>query len=200
MFASLVALDSFHLLLSTKLTADLTPEWSDGSMFYPLSHIYAKTHFCYAETVGNNDLIRRRVVVFDRLWENVTPTLNTAFLLTNVQAKWWIHCLLISQLLSYLAQLEFTIGQNEFFFLCVFRDSCRIWATWAFSIIYVYTTVFKVSIPPLNRCFRRSRVWIKLINLLFCLNSIFPIRKQYFINTRNSDFSIVLKICNSGFI
>ena len=27
----------------------------------------------------------------------------------------------------------------------------------------------------------------------------FPIRKQYFTNTQNSDFSIVLKICNSSF-
>ena len=33
MFASLVTLDGFHLLLSTQLTADLTPEWSGGSMF-----------------------------------------------------------------------------------------------------------------------------------------------------------------------
>ena len=40
MFASLVALDGFHLLLSTQLTADLTPEWSCGSMFHPLLSIY----------------------------------------------------------------------------------------------------------------------------------------------------------------
>ena len=43
MFVSLVALDSFHLWLSTQLTADLTPEWRGGSMFHPLSPIYAKT-------------------------------------------------------------------------------------------------------------------------------------------------------------
>ena len=46
MFASLIALNSFHLLLSTQLMADLTPEWSGGSMFHPLSHIYSKTPFC----------------------------------------------------------------------------------------------------------------------------------------------------------
>ncbi len=63
----------------------------------------------------------------------------------------------------------------------------------------VRTTAFIVNIPPLNRCFRRSRVQITLINPLFCLNSIFPIRKQRFTNTRNLDFSIVLKICNSRF-
>ena len=39
MFASLFALDSFHRLLSTQLTADLTLEWSGGSMFHPLSHL-----------------------------------------------------------------------------------------------------------------------------------------------------------------
>ena len=32
MFASLVTLDSFHLLLSSQLTTDLTPKWSGGSI------------------------------------------------------------------------------------------------------------------------------------------------------------------------
>ena len=45
MFVSLVAQDGFHLLLSTQLTADLTLEWSGGSMVYSLSHIYAKNTF-----------------------------------------------------------------------------------------------------------------------------------------------------------
>ena len=71
--------------------------------------------------------------------------------------------------------------------------------SWAFSIICVCKTAFKSSIPPLNRCFRRSRVRITLIKPLLYLNSIFPIRKQCFINTRYSDFSIVLKICNNNF-
>ena len=56
MFVSLVALDSFHLLLSSQLTADLTPEWTGGSMFHLLSHIYAKTPFSCVETVANNAL------------------------------------------------------------------------------------------------------------------------------------------------
>ena len=46
MFVSLVALDRFHLLLST--------QWSGGFKFHPLSHIYAKTPFCWVETVANN--------------------------------------------------------------------------------------------------------------------------------------------------
>ena len=84
MFASLVTLDGFHLLLSTQLTADLTPKWSSGSMFHLLSHIYTKTLFCCVEIVTNNTLNRRHVVVFDWLWTNVAPTLNTVFSLTNV--------------------------------------------------------------------------------------------------------------------
>ena len=45
-------LDGFHLLLSAQLTADLTLKWSGGSMFHPLSYIYAKTLFCCIETVA----------------------------------------------------------------------------------------------------------------------------------------------------
>ena len=53
-FASLVIFDGVHLLLSTQLTVDLTPEWSDGSIFNYLSNIYAETHFCCVEIVANN--------------------------------------------------------------------------------------------------------------------------------------------------
>ena len=91
---ALVALDGSHLLLSTQLTTDLTPKWNEGSMFNPLSDIYMKTPFCCIETVANNTLNHWHIV-FDRLWANVAPTLITAFLMTNVHAKWWIHCLLI---------------------------------------------------------------------------------------------------------
>ena len=100
MFGSLVTLDNFHLLLAIQLTAILTLEWNAGSMFYPLSHIYAKTPFCCIETAANNC---QYIAVFDWLWENTAPTLSTSFSLRNVQAKWWIHCLLISStpLLSY---------------------------------------------------------------------------------------------------
>ena len=41
----------------------------------------------------------------------------------------------------------------------------------------VCTTMLKVSIPPLNHCFQRSRVWITLIKPLLCLNSIFSHQK-----------------------
>ena len=39
-------------------------------------------------------------------------------------------------------------------------------------------TMFKISIPLLNRCFQWSRVRITIIESLLCLNSIFPIRNN----------------------
>ena len=120
MFVSLFILDGFHLLLSTRLTADLTPEWSGGSMFYPLSYIYAKSPFCCIETVANNALNHWKVVVFDWLWANTALTLNTSFSLTNVHAKWWIHYLLISStpLLSNATWIYDQPKQVSGFFLC----------------------------------------------------------------------------------
>ena len=72
MFAFLVALDGFHMLLFSQLTVNLTPEWSGGSMFHPLSHLYAKTPFCCLETVANNALNCCCIVVFDRLWTQLS--------------------------------------------------------------------------------------------------------------------------------
>ena len=98
-FACLVALDGFHPLLFTQLTADLTLGCSDGSMFHPLSHTACKIYFNCARTAPNSYKQRfesSRVVVFDRLWANLVPILNRAFSRSNVHAKWWIHCLLIS--------------------------------------------------------------------------------------------------------
>ena len=45
MFASLVALDGFHLMLSTQMTTDLTQKGRGRSMFHLFSHIYAKLLF-----------------------------------------------------------------------------------------------------------------------------------------------------------
>ena len=119
MFASLVTLDGFHLLLSSQLTAILTLEWSSGSMFHPLSQIYAKTPFCCIRTVANKVLICQRVVVFNQLWTNMAPTLNTAFSLPNVHAKWGIHCPLIS---STPLLFHFTINQKEFVKFLLFSE------------------------------------------------------------------------------
>ena len=76
--------------------------WFDSEMKWWIhvssivTYIYTKTPFCCMETVTNNTLNHWCVVVFDRLWANVAPTLNTDFSLINIHAKWWIHCLLIS--------------------------------------------------------------------------------------------------------
>ena len=127
MFASLVALDSFHLLLSTQLMADLTLDWSGRSMFHPLSHIYAKTPFCSIERVANYALNHWHIVFW--LWANAAPTMNTAFSLTNVHAKWWIHHLLISltPLQSHATlRCKFTISQNKYVeFLVFFRTTAE---------------------------------------------------------------------------
>ena len=140
-FLNSIALDSFHLLLSTQLTADLTLEWSGGSMFHPLSHIFERTPFCCVETVANNALNRRCVVVFDRLWANAAPTLNTAFSLTNVHAEWWLHYLLISStpLLSHVTSIYNWPKRvcGVFFCVCVFLGNWRIRVTWVFSIIFM---------------------------------------------------------------
>ena len=69
-------------------------------------------------------------------------------------------------------------------FFGVFLDNCRICASWAFIIIRVCTTAFKVSVPPLNHCFRRSGVQITLIKPLLCLNTIFR-SESYALSTHN---------------
>ena len=161
MFSSLVTLDSFHLLLSTQLTANLTPEWSGGSMFHPLLYIYAKNPFSFVETVANHTLNRQCAVVFDQLWANTAPTLNTAF--------WYI------QLFCYLTSIYNQLKRVCWVFWCFPGQ-----LTWVFSIILVCTTMFKVSIPPLNHCFQWSRVWIILIKPLLSLNCIFSHQKAMF--------------------
>ena len=96
MYLFLVALGGFHPLLSTQMTADLTLECSDGSMFHPWSHTAWKNPFYCAETVPSSVLNCRRVAVFDRLWANAVTISNRAFSCSNVQAKWLIDCLLLS--------------------------------------------------------------------------------------------------------
>ena len=137
-----------------------------------------KNSFCCVETVTNNALNRQYVVVFINceqtqhlLWTQLSQ--EQMFIQNGEYAAYWYL-----QLLCYLKQLQFTIGQNEFVeFFGVFRDNCHIWATWTFSIICVCTTAFTVSIPPLNYFFRQSRVRITLIKPLLRLNSIFSNQK-----------------------
>ena len=108
---------------------NLLPIWFQSEVvdpyFPPWSHIYALTPFCSIETVANNALNCRCVVVFDWLWANTVPTLNTAFSLFS--CSWKMIKTLPSYILCYLTQLQFMIGQNEFAeFFGVFQDNCRI--------------------------------------------------------------------------
>ena len=115
MFASLVTLDGFHLLLSTPLTAGLIPEWSGGSMFHPLSHIYPKTLFCCVETVANN-VDALFLIDCEQTWHSLWTQLShwQMFMQNGEYIAFWYF-----QLLCYLTQLQFTIGQNDFVeFLC----------------------------------------------------------------------------------
>ena len=114
MFVSLVTLDGFHLLLSAQLTANLTPEWSSGSKFHQLSHIYAKTSFCCIEIVANNALNPLCIVDFDRLWAKHQPFWTQLshwqmFMQNGEYTAFWYL-----QLLYYLMLLQFTISQNRF--------------------------------------------------------------------------------------
>ena len=122
---------------------------------------------------------------FDRLWANAVPTLSTAFSLTNVHSKWWIHCLLISStpLLSH--QLQFMIDQNLVRGVFgVFRDNCQIWVTWVFSIICV---CLKSAYHLLTIVSHRAESEYHLSSHCFAWTVFFPIRKQCFINTWNLD-------------
>ena len=101
--------------------------------------------------------------------------INTLFLINCEQMRTYFEhsflidkcsCKMVNTLLSDIFNLSaislnlFMISQNEFVeFFGVFRDNCRIWATWIFSIICVCTTTFKVSILPVNHCFWWSNSW-----------------------------------------
>ena len=61
-----------------------------------VTYLCRKHPFCCVETVANNALNHRCIVVFGWLLANTAPTFNAAFSLTNVHAKWWIYFLLIS--------------------------------------------------------------------------------------------------------
>ena len=138
MFASLVALDGFQLLLSSQLTADLTPEWCGGSMFHPLSDIYAETPLYYVGTV-------------DQLWATRRPLWT--------QLSHWQTFMKDRQTLSSDIFISFDIPRNfnlrsvKTRFFCIFRDNCWLWVTLAVNSICVFATAFKASISPLNRFF-----------------------------------------------
>ena len=166
MFASLVALDGFHLLLSTQLTVDLTLEWSDWSMRLPLAYIYVKKFFFSLKELQTTLWVDDALLFLidckktrHPLWIPLSHW--QMFMLNGEYAAFWYL-----QLLCYLTQLQFTIDQKEFVeFFGVFRDNYQIWATWAFSIIYVLKSTFKVSIINIIiivSCHRHGYPWPSL--------------------------------------
>ena len=141
-------LDDFHLLLSTQLTADLTPEWSSGSIFHPLSHC------CFWSTVSKCNTHFKHNFLVDECSCKIVNTLPSDMFNSSA-----ISC-------------NYKLQSAKMSFLVFFRTG-RIWTTRAFSIICVCMTTFKVSIPPLKHCSWWGRIWITLIKPLLCSNSIF---------------------------
>ena len=186
MLASLVAFDSFDLLLSTQLTANLTPEWSGESMFHPLLHIYAKTPFSYIETVANNALNH---------WHVVCEQMCTHFEHSFLIEKWWIYCLLISStpLLSHSTSIyNRPKGVHGVFcfpgqLLNLGNLSIQHHLSLYDCILSQHTT--SETLFPMKQSLNNTYQAIALPEEYF-----FP----WFINTWNSDFSIS-KICNSSF-
>ena len=115
----LVTLDGFHLLLSTQLTVHLTPGWTSGSMFQPLSQMFIKNCFllCRNSCKQCSESSTRGC-----FWSTVSKRC------THFEHSFRIDksfCYL--QILCYLKKLQFTISQNEFVgFSGVFRDNNRI--------------------------------------------------------------------------
>ena len=90
-----VALDGFHSLLSPHLTVDLTLKCSNRSMFYPLSQLHEKS-FSLRWNSSKQLSDSSTHCCFWLTMRNCVTILNRAFSCSNVYAKWWKHCLLIS--------------------------------------------------------------------------------------------------------
>ena len=199
MFLSLVALGGFYLLLSTQLTVDLTLKGSGGYIVMQKVPFVALKQLKTTPWIVNALLF---LIDFDQtrhpFWTQLSKwqmfIQNGEYLLISSTP-------LQSHATSIYNRPKRVCGRYFYlfiFFFLVFWVNCQIWVTWAFSIVCVCTT-FEVITPHLNRCFRQRRVQITLIKTLLYFNRIFPIRKQCFINTQNSYFSIVLNSCKSSF-
>ena len=117
MFASLVALNNFHLLLSTQLTTNLTLEWSGGSMFHPLSHIYAKPPFFALKQLQTTLWITDTFLIDCEQTQH--PLSHWQMFMQNGEytAFWYL------QLLCYHMQLQFTISKMSLWSFLVFSGT-----------------------------------------------------------------------------
>lgn len=95
----------------------------------------------------------------------------------------------------YFTQLHFSVFVNDFVhFFVVSSPAAELWVTRAFRIIDVYMTVFKISKPSTNLCFRRSRVTTTSFQTLLTVKGIFSHRETTFNNNNKWEFCIVSNI------
>ena len=171
MFASLVALDDFRLLLFTLLIADLTLEWSGGSRFHPLSHICSKTLFATLKQLQRPLWIIEALSFFIDC-EQTRQTLWTQLSHWQIFMKNCEHTTFWNiQILCYLCY-KWVCGFSSF------PRNCRIWMTLVFSLIWVCTTAFKVSIAPLNHYVHSSGFRITLIKPFFIIPLMLLIKRS----------------------
>ena len=173
------------------------PIWSRSEVVDPgfiHCHIFTqKTPFCCLETVTNNT----ELLMCYCFWSTVSKR-STHFEYSFRIDKY--TCKMVNTLPSDIFNSSHNLNlwsaeTNLWSFFNVFWNNCRIWAIWAFSIIYVCTTMFKVSIPPLNHCFWWSRVWLILFKPLLCLNNALLTHEI------QMDFSlVVLSICQTQYL
>ena len=132
MFASLVTLDGFHLLLSTQLTADVTLKWSGGSMFHPLSHIYAKTSFLRWNSSKQHSESSTRCCFWSTVSKRGT-NFEHSFLIDKCSCK-MVNTLPSDIFISSAISRNFNLRSAKtslwsFFFFCLFWVDCQIWVT-----------------------------------------------------------------------
>ena len=136
--------------------------------------------------------------------------------------KWWIH---VSSIVTYLCKNSFLLRWNSCKQRFKSSTHCCFWSTvgkrgthFEHSFLFdkcsckmrntLPSDIFNSS--TISRNFTRLKSAYHLLTIpterspnntyqaIALLEQFFPIRKQCFINTRNSDLSIVLKICNSN--
>ena len=185
-FASLVALDGFHLLLFTQLTANLTPEWSSGTCFI---HCYIFTQkFLFV----------------------VLKQLQTMFWILD--ALFWTmihfeHSFLIDKCSCKLVNRQPSDIFNSSAISHNFNLQSAKMSLWSFLVFSGTTSEFgwpecSASFVSLRPCLNLACHLLTVVSneaeskqhLLghyFAWTVFFPIRRQCFINKWNSDFSII---------
>ena len=122
MFASLVTLDSFNLLLSTQLTANLTPEWRGRFVSSIVTYLCKNSFLLHWKSCKQHWIIN--VLLFlincEQTWHPLSTHLShlQMFMQNGEYTAFWYL-----QLLCYLMQLQFTISQNKFVEFLVFSGT-----------------------------------------------------------------------------